>query len=275
MISKKKLGALNQIRCFLLDMDGTLYLDEKLLPGAEQLIRWLEVRHLEYLLLTNNSSRNSRDYLKKLRKLGLNAIKQNRILTSGEAACLYLKKKKRSAKVFILGTPTLHWEFKQHGFITTGSEPEMVLLGFDTTMTYKKLWKFCDFVRAGLPYYATHADINCPTEKGFMPDAGSIIALIKESTGREPDVVIGKPNQPMLVSIMEKTGFPLEQTAILGDRLYTDMAMGRYGLFTILTLSGETKLDDLHDSQYQPDLIIENIDELLILLNKVKGDDVR
>jgi 4-nitrophenyl phosphatase/NagD protein len=275
MNKKDPLKKLGQIQCFLLDMDGTLYLDEKLLPGAEQLIHWLEVHHLGYLFLTNNSSRNSRDYLKKLRKLGLNTINENRIITSGEAACLYLKKKKHGARVFILGTPTLHLEFKQHGFITTSSEPEMVLLGFDTTLTYKKLWKFCDFVRAGLPYYATHADINCPTEKGFMPDAGSIISLIKESTGREPDVVIGKPNQPMLDSIMEKTGFSLEQTAIVGDRLYTDMAMGRYGLFTILTLSGETKLSDVEDSQYQPDLIVENIYELLTRLEKMKHDGIR
>ena len=136
----------------------------------------------------------------------------------------------------------------------------MIVLGFDTTLTYEKLWKLCDFVRAGLPYIATHPDFNCPTETGFMPDIGAMIAFVHASTGREPDLVVGKPNRIIVDAVAHKLGLQIEQMAMVGDRLYTDIALGQTsGITTCLVLSGETHLEDLADSPFQPTYTFANL----------------
>lgn len=141
-------------------------------------------------------------------------------------------------------------------------------MGFDTTLTYEKIWKLCDFVREGLPYIATHPDFNCPTETGFMPDIGSFIALVEASTGRVPDVIVGKPHSHIVEAVVEKTGFKLDEIAMIGDRLYTDIALGRSGIMTILVLSGETNKKDLHQSEFKPDMVFEDLGGLLKHLKK-------
>jgi HAD superfamily hydrolase (TIGR01450 family) len=120
----------------------------------------------------------------------------------------------------------------------------------------------CDLVRSGLPYIATHPDLNCPVEGGFIPDIGAIMAFIKASTGRDPDVVVGKPNKPMVEMIADRIGVPSEKMVMVGDRLYTDIAMGQHGLKTILTLSGETKMEDITGSSFSPDLVIDSVKDL-------------
>ncbi len=139
-------------------------------------------------------------------------------------------------------------------------------MGFDTTLTYTRLWKLCDFVRAGLPYFATHPNINCPTEHGYMPDIGAMIAFVQTSTGRQPDVIIGKPNPPIIEAVTAKSGIPLQFTVMIGDRLYTDIALGRTGITTVLVLSGETKAADVASSPFQPDWIVENLAKVYALL---------
>jgi 4-nitrophenyl phosphatase/NagD protein len=255
-------GKLKDIRCFLLDMDGTFYLGDQLLPGAKEFLDWLNARRIQYLFLTNNSSKNVDEYANKFQRLGLD-VPKDKIFTSGEATCIYLNKIKPGANIYLAGTPALEEEFKQSGFILVQEHPEYIVLGFDTSLTYAKLWKLCDFVRAGLPYLATHPDFNCPTEDGFMPDVGSMIALIAASTGRQPDVVIGKPNKPMIDAIVQITGVPVEQTAMVGDRLYTDVAMGKKGIFTILVLSGETTLDEARNSPFQAELVVNDLADLV------------
>ena len=143
---------------------------------------------------------------------------------------------------------------------------DVALLGFDISLTYARLWKLCNLVRAGAPYIATHPDINCPTEGGYMPDTGAMIALVAASTGRQPDVIIGKPYRAMVAALEEKLGLPAEQIAMVGDRLYTDIALGKAGIKTVLVLSGETRLADLQDSPYQPDVIVQNLAGLVELL---------
>jgi HAD superfamily hydrolase (TIGR01450 family) len=134
------------------------------------------------------------------------------------------------------------------------------VLGFDTTLTYQKLWRLCDFVRAGLPYIATHPDFNCPTETGFMPDIGAMIAFVKASTGREPDLVIGKPNRMIVEAAAQKMNVPLDALGMIGDRLYTDIALGQTsGITTVLVLSGETRLEDVAASPFQPDYVFDNL----------------
>jgi 4-nitrophenyl phosphatase len=163
-------------------------------------------------------------------------------------------------RAYVVGTPSLEKEFQEFGFTLDDKNPDMAVLGFDTTLTYDKLWKLCDFARAGLPYIATHPDFNCPTETGFMPDIGAMIAFVRAATGRDPDVVIGKPNRMIVEAAAEKLSLPLAELAMIGDRLYTDIALGRTsGIVTILVWSGETHPADLEGSPFQPTYTFDNL----------------
>jgi HAD superfamily hydrolase (TIGR01457 family) len=251
------------VRGFLLDMDGTFYLGDRLLEGALPFINVLRKQKKGFLFLTNNSSKHRRQYAEKISSLGL-PIAEELVLTSGEATALYLREQQPGADLFLVGTPSLEDEFRIHGFRLVQQEPQFLVLGFDTTLTYQKLWKLCDFVRAGVPYIATHPDFNCPTEKGFMPDVGAMIAFVKASTGREPDLVVGKPNRLIVDAAALKMNLQVSQLAMIGDRLYTDIALGRSsGITTVLVLSGETKLEDLEDSPFQPDYIFQNLADMV------------
>lgn len=263
------IAKLRKIQCFLMDMDGTIYLGDRRLPGALEWLGFLEEHHIRHYFLTNNSSKSRVEYAKKLSHLGFTVCEED-IFTSGEATALYLKDSYPGASLFVVGTPALQNEFERHGFKLSEDNPDVVVLGFDTTLTYEKLWKLCDWVVAGKPYIATHPDINCPTATGFMPDIGSTIAFVAASTGRKPDVVVGKPNAPIVHALAEKTGLPIESHCMIGDRLYTDIALGQWGMMTALVLSGETKRSDLDGSVFQPDLVVRDIAELTELLIAVK-----
>lgn len=252
---------LKDIRCFLIDMDGTFNLGERLLPGALDFMNTLVDKKIEYLFLTNNSSKNSIQYAKKVRNLGFN-VSEDHIFTSGDATAIYLERNFQKSRVHLLGTPALVEIMEEYGLNLTSENPDIALLGYDTDLTFENLRMFCDTIRTGVPYIATHPDINCPTENGFMPDVGSFIELIAASTGRRPDIIIGKPHKYIVEAVEEKTGFPLQQIAMIGDRLYTDIALGKAGIKTILVLSGETVLTDLKASEFQPDLICENLGDL-------------
>jgi 4-nitrophenyl phosphatase len=262
------LEKLTQVGCFVLDMDGTFYLDDRLLPGALEFLRLLEGRGTPYLFLTNNSSRRREQYAEKLNRLGA-PVRPDQIFTSGEATALYLKQRKPGARLFVCGTPALEDEFHSHGFELVQNDPDFVVLGFDTTLTYAKLWKLCDLVRAGLPYIATHPDFNCPVEGGFMPDIGAMIAFVAASTGRQPGVIIGKPYHPIVDALAERIGLPVGRLAMVGDRLYTDIALGEAGLVTVLVLSGETQPQDVRDSPHQPDYIMRDLAELCEWVEKI------
>jgi HAD superfamily hydrolase (TIGR01457 family) len=260
--NKDMLEELKDIRCYMLDMDGTFYLGDKLLPGALEFMGYLKENDLDYLFLTNNSSKHAGLYAEKIRRLGYD-VPVEKIFTSGEATTIYLNKRKPGAKVYLVGTRALEEEFEKSGFVLTDDDPDYAVLGFDTTLTYEKLWKLCDLVREGKPYIATHPDFNCPTETGFMPDIGSFIALVEASTGRRPDVIVGKPYKHIVEAVVEKTGCPLSQIAMIGDRLYTDIALGQAGITTVLVLSGETNRADMEGSEFQPDVVVEDLQELV------------
>jgi HAD superfamily hydrolase (TIGR01457 family) len=250
---------LEHVRCFLLDMDGTFYLGEALLPGAVEFVDVVRRQGRDFLFLTNNSSRSQDDYAAKITRLGL-PVGREKIFTSGEATARYLHATFPAARVFLVGPPSLHAEFEEHGVTLDESNPTHVVLGFDTTLTYAKLWRMCDLVRAGLPYIATHADFNCPTPAGFMPDVGAMIALVRVSTGREPDLVVGKPNRMFVEAAAAKLGLPVDSLAMIGDRLYTDIALGKTsGITTILVLSGETHLEELAETPHTPDLVFADL----------------
>jgi 4-nitrophenyl phosphatase len=254
-----RMVSLDHVRCFLLDMDGTFYLGETLLPGALEFIRVLRDQGRDFLFLTNNSSRSQDDYAEKITRLGL-PVDRDKIFTSGEATARYLRAANPEARVFLVGPPSLHAEFRAHGVMLDEANPTHAVLGFDTTLTYAKLWRLCDLVRAGLPFLATHADFNCPTPTGFMPDVGAMIALVRASTGREPDLVVGKPSRMFVEAAAAKLGLPLGALAMIGDRLYTDIALGKTsGITTLLVLSGETGLEEVERSPHQPDMIFADL----------------
>ncbi|KAA3647320.1 MAG: HAD-IIA family hydrolase [Chloroflexi bacterium] len=259
------LHKLYETACFLFDMDGTIYLGDKLLPGARELVDYLNETGKPYYFLTNNSSKSRQDYVEKLGRFGL-PIPAEHIFSSGEATAIYLNKHYSGAAVYLVGTPSLEIEFKRHDIRLVQDKPDVAVLGFDTTLTYKKLWNLCEYVREGLPFIATHPDINCPTETGYMPDIGAMLALVTTSTGREPDVIVGKPFVPIIEAIIEKTGFSAEKLTMVGDRLYTDIAMGQAGISTVLVLSGEAKKGDIPVAPHKPDFVIEDVAELLGLL---------
>lgn len=267
---EKNLETLRNIKCFLMDIDGTIYLGEQLLPGAQEWLDLLETHAIPYFFLTNNSSRSRIEYAEKFTRMGL-TIPEERIFTSGEATAIYLQKAYPSANLYVVGTPPLRDEFIRHGFEQTDTDPDAVVLGFDTTLTYRKLWKLCDLVAAGKPYIATHPDINCPTPSGFKPDIGAVIELVAASTGRRPDVIVGKPNAPIVEALSEKTGFLAAAHCMIGDRMYTDIALGRWGIITALVLSGETQASDLAASVYSPDFVVRDIAAMGALLKDAIG----
>ena len=253
---------LKDMQCWLLDMDGTIYLEDELIEGAFEFIQYLQHRQKRFLFITNNSSKSNIQYVEKLHKMGFSFIHEENILTSGQATIAYVQQYHAKKKVYLVGTKELEKEFVDGG-IKLSDNPDVVVIGFDTSLTYEKLWKACDLVRNGFPYIATHPDINCPVQNGFMPDIGALIAFIQASTGRNPDVIIGKPHAPILQVIRKKYKLELNKMVMVGDRLYTDIAMQKEGIKTILTLSGETKLKDLESSPFQPDLVIKNVGELV------------
>jgi len=184
---------------------------------------------------------------------------------------MHIQSEKPGARVYVVGTPALENEFRQRGFTLTDEVPDFIILGFDTTLTYAKLWKLCDLVRAGLPYIATHPDYNCPTETGFMPDIGATIAFVSASTGREPDLIVGKPNRVFVEKAAERMGIPVSAMCMIGDRLYTDIALGgTAGIPTILVLSGETQADEVASSPYQPSYIFQNLGAVAEYLKTVE-----
>ena len=257
------MNQLRDIRCFMLDMDGTFYLGHRLLPGALRFMQYLADTGREAVFVTNNSSKSASYYADKLTKLGWNA-RPDDVLTSGQATAYYLRALKTDpVKVFLLGTPTLAAEMTALGVVLTDQNPDYVVLGFDMTLTYDKLVQACRFLRAGVPFIATHPDINCPTEDGYIPDCGAMTALISASTGVMPKV-IGKPNKEMIEALLlKKPAVPNSQLAMVGDRLYTDIATGNNaGIASILVLSGETQLADLQGSTVHPDLIFDNLGAL-------------
>ncbi|MCI0551910.1 MAG: HAD-IIA family hydrolase [Anaerolineae bacterium] len=265
----KENDKLAQVRCFLLDMDGTFYLGERLIEGALEFIDVLHQQGREFLFLTNNSSKDSGQYAEKITRLGL-SIPREKVMTSGEATTMHIQSQRPGARVYVVGTPALENEFIESGFVLTHEMPDFAVLGFDTTLTYAKLWKLCDLVRAGMPYIATHPDYNCPTETGFMPDIGAMIAFVKAATGREPDLVVGKPNRIFIEKAAERVGIPVSAMCMIGDRLYTDIAIGETaGIATILVLSGETRAEEVPMSAYQPSYMFQNLGAVADYLSSV------
>jgi glycerol-1-phosphate dehydrogenase [NAD(P)+] len=257
-------NSLSGIKCFVLDMDGTIYLGDKLFSYTLDFLSHLEKTGKDYIFFTNNSSQNSVYYINKLKKMGI-PITADKLYMSTHVLLDYLKKPENNTgkNVFVAGTKALKDDFKAAGYILTETNPDFIVLGFDTDMDYNRLTKLCDFVRAELPYYGVHTDYNCPVESGFIPDCGSLAAAVTAATGITPDFY-GKPSRHTLDYIIEKTGYQEHELCFIGDRLYTDIAIATgTKARSVLVLSGETKRDSLIGSNYVPDLIVKDLNEII------------
>jgi len=257
---------LSDVKLFMLDMDGTFYLGNNIIPGSLEFIDAVVKSGRDYLFLTNNSSHNADHYVKKLEKMGLK-VDKSKVLTSGEATASYLRRTYPGKKAFVLGNEFLFADLRDAGIEIDQQNPDYVVVGFDTTLDYAKMTAVCDFVRAGLPYVATHPDWNCPTETGFIPDIGAIMAFIEASTGRKADIVIGKPERGIVDAALERTGLEAGDLAMVGDRLYTDIETGnRHGMTSILVMSGETTQAMLEESTTKPHLCFGRLADMIDLL---------
>jgi HAD superfamily hydrolase (TIGR01450 family) len=256
-------NSLSGVACFLLDMDGTFYLGNQILDGSLQFLEKVKSTGRQALFLTNNSSKSAEVYVEKLTHMGV-ADPFLRVLTSGQATAQYVLKQYPGKAAYVLGTQQLRDEFIASGIKIDEQNPAIVIIGYDTTLDYAKMTRVCDLVRAGLPYIATHPDFNCPTETGFAPDIGAIIAFIEASTGRRPDEIIGKPYRGIVEEAMRVTGLQASQLAMVGDRLYTDIAMASaHGMLGILVLTGEAAEGDLVSSPVKPDLVFNRLSDMI------------
>lgn len=264
MIVKNTRTDLRGKKVYLLDMDGTFYLGDRLLPGSLEFVAALRKKGKRYLFFTNNSSKNALSYVEKLGRMGC-AVRAEQIITSGMVTARYIVREYPDAGVYLMGTPLLAEELQNAGVRLTENDPDVVVMGFDTALTYERFAKLCTFVREGVPFIATHPDINCPTEDGFVPDCGAICAAVTASTGVAP-LVLGKPERETVDFILERAGCGAEELIYIGDRLYTDIALGIHGITTALVLSGEASLNDLKDSPVQPDIVADRLNDLASLI---------
>jgi len=249
-------------RVFFIDKDGTLILGNKKIKGADKFINYLKRKDILFRVLSNNSSKTKKEHCSKLKSLGFN-IEDDDILLSTDSLINYLIKNK-TRNIYLLANKKVTAYFSQMGFIVNPEKPEAIVLTYDTEINYEKLVKATFLIRENLPYFATHLDNLCPTEKGLVPDIGTFIKIFKMSTGRIPDKTFGKPASEMIVPTLKKYNFTYKDCVIIGDRLYTDIKMANdLGMLSVLVLSGETKREKVEFESKKPKIIIQNIGELI------------
>lgn len=252
------------VRCFLLDMDGTFYLGDQLLEGSLDFLVALRRTGREAWFVTNNSSKSASAYVEKLTRMGVPEPFRYQVITSGHAAAHYLLERFSGGRGDLLGNDVLRAELTAMGLSFTEDDPDYVLVAFDTTLDYAKICRICDHIRAGKPYIVTHPDFNCPTETGFIPDVGAFMALIEASTGRKADVILGKPHGGIVREAVMRTGHAPGEMAMVGDRLYTDVATGvNHGMTGILVLSGEATMADVASSDVKPHFIFDRLSDMI------------
>jgi HAD superfamily hydrolase (TIGR01450 family) len=256
------LNNLSRLKAFLLDLDGTLYLGDRLFPWTPDFLAVLRQRNLRRLFMTNNSSRNALTYAEKLRRLGVEAT-PDEIITSGQSAILYLREHPELRRLYCLGTDALADEVRQAGREVVPDHADALLVGYATNLTYATLTSAALELQHGARFLATHPDRVCPDPRGFLPDCGAMCACLTSATGRTPDEVFGKPSPWMLRLALERAAVAPHEMALVGDRLYTDIRMAvTSGLPAILVLSGETTRADLAASAVQPDFIFDDVGAL-------------
>jgi HAD superfamily hydrolase (TIGR01450 family) len=264
------MNKIKETKLFLFDMDGTLYLGDRLYDFTKELLATIKENGGKYMFMTNNSSKSVADYIKKLDKLGIKSNYDD-FITSSQATAYYLKKYHNGATLYVCGTESLKEELRANGFKTTENldETDLIVMGFDTELTFKKLHDVSKLLltRPNIPYIATNPDYVCPTEFGSVPDCGSVCDMLYNVSGRRP-IFIGKPQPTMIFEVMKKFNCSPSQTLVIGDRLYTDIASGvNANVDTVCVLSGEAKVEDVISSEIKPTFTLNSIVDILNQLN--------
>ncbi|MBN1309498.1 MAG: HAD-IIA family hydrolase [Chitinispirillaceae bacterium] len=253
---------LRSVKLFLLDLDGTVYLGGKPIAGAIDFVRNCRRCGIEYLFVTNNSSKSASEYEKKLSGMGF-PVGAGQVLTSGEVTGWYLAGKKPGATLYVVGTVSLKAELAAHDLqVVDGAAGwvDYVVAGFDRELTYDKLLPAIELLSAGAPFIATNPDLVCPVGEGrYIPDCGSICVLLENATRRVP-MYIGKPHTTLIDYLRARRRVSPRSMAVIGDRLYTDIALGcNASIMSVCVLSGESDRAAVARSPYQPDLVVETI----------------
>ena len=255
------MGRLQDKRLFLLDMDGTIYLDDRLFDGVTAFLSRIREKGGRYLFLTNNSSKGVEGYIEKLNGMGI-ATGREDYLTSVDAAIDLLRRRYPGRRCYVQGTRSFYDQLAAAGIpVTCDREDgaEILLSGFDRELTFQKLEDACILLNRGVTWLATNPDWVCPTWYGSVPDCGSVCRMLTTATGREP-LFLGKPQPAMAELALRRTGFSPEQAVIIGDRLYTDVACGiNAGIDSIFVLSGEGTEADIAQYGIHPTWIFSDI----------------
>ena len=256
-----------KIRHIVMDMDGTIYLGNQIFPFTLPFLKGLEAKGIGYSFLTNNPTKSPADYLRKLSRMGIE-ITEDQMLTTSRSIVEYIRRHFPSARrIYVLGTESLQELFLQSGFKLVGEDdnlaPDVLVVSFDMTLSYRRLCKAAWWARQGVPYLATNPDWVCPTEEEtVLVDCGSIQACIEAATGRKADKVLGKPDPTMLLELEERLGLKKDEVAMVGDRAYTDVEMARRaGALPVLVLSGETTREMLPEVSRPGDLVVADLGE--------------
>ena len=251
------------VKCVLFDLDGTLYLGGKKLPGASELLQSLKDNNLNFGFMTNNSSIAPPQYLEKLLKLGFDAKSEN-IITSAQATLLMLDELKLGSNYYILATTAFREYLAQNGYNHDEDNPAAVLLGFDQEFDYHRFTAATRCLDRGLPLLASHPDVVCPTPDGPLPDAGAILAAFKAATGVTPLAIAGKPNKWIVELACRNFNCTPAEIIVIGDRLATDIRTGcEHNMRTVCVLSGVTKRQDIPDSPWRPALVVDSVADLV------------
>jgi arabinose operon protein AraL len=251
----------------VLDLDGTVYLGDSLIPGVGAAIRHLRDAVGPVRFLTNKAIDRRRDYGEKLRRLGVDADRSD-VINSGWVTAQYVSEQYPGSVAFVVGEPPLLDEFRDAGVETITDGPgDLVVVSMDREFDYDDLEVALRTLDEGVPFIATHPDRTCPTESGEIPDAAGMIGAIEGVTGRTIDAVLGKPSPRMIEITLDEVGVDPTACLMIGDRIETDILMGeRTGMTTVLVLSGVTDREMIPEADAEPDYVLESlagIDEVL------------
>jgi len=245
----------------VLDLDGTVFVGDQILPGAVESIARLRSLNKGISFLSNNSSRSKSDYVKMLRTFGIE-LEEHDIVLSTDATLRFLEAQKVK-KVYVLGTQSLEDIVTQKGFELSTVDPEFVVVGYDTELTYEKLRIACRLINSNIDFVATHCDLVCPTPTGPVPDVGLLVAMIEGATGRAPYRTFGKPNVETIDDICDANGLSKADVLMVGDRLYTDIQMAfAAGIDSLLVLTGDTAREEIENSEVKPTYVLNSISDI-------------
>ncbi len=259
--------SLKDKKLFLFDIDGTLAVGNTLYEGSAELLSYIESIGGKAYYITNNSTKSGLDYVEKFRKaFGLETT-EDLFITSGYMTIRFLKENYASSKIFVLGTQSFIAELRKNDLLVTEVAEDgidCVVVAYDSELNYQKLIEVCKVLSTTeIPFYATNPDLCCPIDFGFIPDCGAICNMITESTGKKP-TYLGKPSKEVVELCLSLSGFTKEETLVVGDRLYTDIACGiNGGVDTCVVFTGEAIKEDLENTPYKPTYQFENVQELL------------